>query len=101
MKYGESSFDILYLLFAIVSGCAILFRAKTKTDKLMGFAALILGCGDAFHLVPRVLNYFVDADFTVALGVGKLITSVTMTIFYILMYHIWLTVYGEDVTLQK
>ena len=24
MKYGESSFDILYLLFAIISGCVIL-----------------------------------------------------------------------------
>lgn len=96
MKYGESSFDILYLLFAIVSGCAILFRAKDKAEKMMGFAALILGCGDAFHLVPRVLNYFVDSDFTVALGVGKLITSVTMTAFYLLMYYIWRGVYGES-----
>ncbi|MBQ6411912.1 MAG: hypothetical protein IJI19_00345 [Ruminococcus sp.] len=96
MKYGESSFDILYLLFAIVSGCVILFRSRSKTEKMMGFAALILGCGDAFHLVPRVLNYFVDADFTVALGVGKLITSVTMTVFYLLMYYIWRDVYGES-----
>ena len=24
MKYGESSFDILYLLFAVISGCVIL-----------------------------------------------------------------------------
>lgn len=94
MKYGESSFDILYLLFAIVSGCVILFRAKDKAEKMMGFAALILGCGDAFHLVPRVLNYFVDSDFTVALGVGKLVTSVTMTVFYLLMYYIWRDVYG-------
>ena len=95
MKYGESSFDILYLLFAIVSGCVILFRSRSKTEKMMGFAALILGCGDAFHLVPRVLNYFVDADFTVALGVGKLITSVTMTVFYLLLYYIRRDVYGE------
>lgn len=96
MKYGESSFDILYLLFAIVSGCVILFRSRSKTEKMMGFAALILGCGDAFHLVPRVLNYFVDADFTVALGVGKLITSVTMTVFYLLLYYIRRDVYGES-----
>lgn len=95
MKYGESSFDILYLLFAIVSGCVILFRSRSKTEKMMGAAALILGCGDAFHLVPRVLNYFVDADFTVALGVGKLITSVTMTVFYLLLYYIRRDVYGE------
>ena len=90
MKYGESAFDILYLLFAITSGCLILRRAGNRTEKNMGFAALILGCGDAFHLVPRVLNYFVDADFTAALGIGKLITSVSMTVFYLLLYYIWL-----------
>ena len=52
-----------------------------------GLAALILGCGDAFHLVPRVLNYFVKGDFTAALGIGKLITSVTMTVFYLLFEY--------------
>ena len=56
MKYGESAFDILYLLFAITSGCLILRRAGNRTERYMGLAALILGCGDAFHLVPRVLN---------------------------------------------
>ena len=93
MKYGESAFDILYLLFAITSGCIILRRAGNRTEKYMGLAALILGCGDAFHLIPRVLNYFVDADFTAALGVGKLITSISMTVFYLLLYYIWLGYY--------
>ena len=88
MKYGESSFDILYLLFAIGSGLWMLRTAKDKTGKYMGCAALILGCGDAFHLVPRVLNYFSDADFTAALGIGKLVTSVTMTVFYVLVFYI-------------
>ena len=95
MKYGESTFDILYLLFAIVCGVLILRRARNRTERLMGLAALILGCGDAFHLVPRVLNYFVTADFTAALGVGKLVTSVTMTVFYVLLYYIWLGYYRE------
>lgn len=94
MKYGESTFDILYLLFAIVSGCVILLRARDRAGKLMGLSALILGCGDAFHLVPRVLNYFVEADFTAALGIGKLITSVTMTVFYVLLYYVWLLVFN-------
>lgn len=110
MKYGESSFDILYLLFAIISGVVILLRAKartaeaegrredakTRTTKLMGLAALILGCGDAFHLVPRVLNYFTDYDMTCALGVGKLVTSVTMTVFYVLMYYIWTSAFAGE-----
>ncbi|MDO5325860.1 MAG: hypothetical protein Q4G00_03955 [Clostridia bacterium] len=95
MKYGESTFDVLYLLFAIISGVIILRRARNNTEKAMGWAALILGCGDAFHLVPRVLNYFVEADFTAALGIGKLVTSITMTLFYVLLYYIWLGRYQE------
>ncbi|MBQ5756602.1 MAG: hypothetical protein IIV88_05030 [Erysipelotrichaceae bacterium] len=95
MKYGESSFDILYLLFAVISGCIILKKAKGTTEKYMGIAALVLGCGDAFHLIPRVLNYFTDADMTVYLGIGKLITSVTMTAFYYLLYYVWLGYYNE------
>ena len=96
MKYGESTFDVLYLLFAVISGILILRRARNRTERLMGWAALILGCGDAFHLVPRVLNYFVDADFTAALGIGKLVTSMTMTVFYVLLYYVWLGYYRQQ-----
>ena len=95
MKYGESTFDILYLLIAIVGGCLLLKKARNQNEKRMGMAVLILGCGDAFHLVPRVLHYFVNADFTAALGIGKLITSLTMTVFYVFMYKIWLAYYHE------
>ncbi|MCR4750382.1 MAG: hypothetical protein K5877_11395 [Lachnospiraceae bacterium] len=95
MKYGESTFDILYLLFAIISGVIILKQANGKTEKCMGIAALVLGCGDAFHLVPRVLNYFTDTDMTAPLGIGKLVTSITMTAFYVLLYYVWLGHYVE------
>lgn len=95
MKYGESTFDILYLLFAIISGCVIMIKAKNRVGRLMGLSALILGLGDAFHLVPRVLNYFSSRDMTAALGIGKLVTSVTMTVFYLLLYYVWLGFYGE------
>ena len=96
MKYGESLFDVLYLLFAIGSGILILRKADDDAKRYMGYACLVLGCGDALHLIPRVLNYFIDADFTKFLGVGKLITSITMTIFYVFMYYIWLEVYDEE-----
>ena len=95
MKYGESIFDIGYLIFAIVMGGLLMMR-KEKSSRYMGAATLILGFGDAFHLVPRVLNYFVNADYTTALGLGKLVTSITMTVFYILVYRIWLIVYEEE-----
>ena len=90
MKYGESTFDLIYLVFAIVLGVCILRRRRDAVGKLMGAAVLILGCGDAFHLIPRVLNYFVDRDFTAYLGFGKLVTSITMTVFYLLLYRLWL-----------
>ena len=84
----ESIFDICYLIFAISGGIVMLQRSKGKNSiRLFGVMSLILGCGDAFHLVPRVLNYWLDGDFTAALGIGKLVTSITMTIFYLLMEY--------------
>jgi len=95
MKYGESAFDIIYLAFAILIGILILVRRKDPCSRLMGCAVLILGCGDAFHLVPRILNYFTDSDLTAALGIGKLVTSITMTVFYLLMYLLWTHLTGK------
>lgn len=90
MKWGESSFDIAYLVIAVFLGVFMISKSKNKLGKIMGITTLVLGCGDAFHLVPRVLNYFVDYDFNMYLGVGKFVTSITMTVFYILMYYIYL-----------
>lgn len=84
----ESIFDICYLVFAIVSGILLLKNSKgRKHVRIFGIMTLLLGCGDAFHLVPRVLNYWTDGDYTAALGIGKLVTSITMTMFYILIEY--------------
>ena len=84
----ESIFDICYLVFAIASGILLLKKSKgRKYVRIFGIMTLLLGCGDAFHLVPRVLNYWTDGDYTAALGIGKLVTSITMTLFYILIEY--------------
>lgn len=93
MKWGESSFDIAYLIIAVILGIMMISKSKNKLGKLMGVTTLVLGCGDAFHLVPRVLNYFVEYDWTMWLGIGKFVTSITMTIFYVFMYYIYLENY--------
>ena len=56
-----------------------------------GLIAVLLGVGDAFHLVPRMwaLNTTGLAANAAALGFGKLVTSITMTVFYLMLYHIW------------
>ena len=96
MKYGESTFDVLYLVFAILTGIVILIRRRNGNDVLMGTASLVLGIGDAFHLVPRVLHYFIGKDLTWFLGFGKLVTSVTMTVFYILVFLLYKGVYNKE-----
>ena len=96
MKYGESSFDILYLLFAIVFGCILIIKHKDKTALLFGIVALVLGLGDAFHLIPRVISYFVGDELVFWKGLGKLVTSITMTIFYLLLEMARRQIKGDD-----
>lgn len=58
---------------------------------LFGIMAVVLGLGDSFHLVPRALalNTTGLESYTRSLGIGKLITSITMTIFYVILYYVW------------
>ncbi|MGY3663187.1 MAG: hypothetical protein ACXAHE_04855 [Roseburia sp. 1XD42-69] len=62
-----------------------------KQYRLFGIMAVVLGAGDAFHLVPRALALCTTGldNFTVALGMGKFITSITMTVFYVILYYVW------------
>lgn len=88
----ETIFDILYLSTVIALGVIMMKKSgDNKQYKLFGIMAVILGLGDAFHLVPRayaLLTTGLEAN-AAALGIGKLITSITMTIFYIILYNIW------------
>ena len=88
----ETLFDIFYLGTVIFLGTKMLKEGKNeKQYYLFGIMALVLGFGDAFHLVPRAiaLNTTGLDSFTRSLGFGKLITSITMTIFYLLLYYVW------------
>ena len=42
-----------------------------------------------------MLNYFADGDFSFWLGTGKLVTSITMTVFYVLLYHLHCLLYNQ------
>ncbi|MEG1761005.1 MAG: hypothetical protein RR251_03775 [Hydrogenoanaerobacterium sp.] len=88
----ETIFDIVYLSTVITLGILMIRNSKGRKQYfLYGIMAVILGCGDAFHLVPRALALCTSGleSYTAALGIGKLITSVTMTIFYVLLYYVW------------
>lgn len=88
---GETVFDILYLGFALLAGLTMLAKGTTPLVKKAGLMAALLGAGDAFHLVPRSYALWtagLEAN-TAVLGFGKFVTSITITIFYVILYHIW------------
>lgn len=88
----ETLFDIVYLITVVTLGVLMIRKGKqNKQYLLFGIMAVTLGLGDSFHLVPRAYALCTTGlqDYTVALGIGKWITSITMTIFYVILYYVW------------
>ena len=88
----ETLFDVVYLTTVIIIGLLMIKGSKgNKQYLLFGIMAVTLGLGDSFHLVPRALALCTTGleNYTVALGIGKFITSLTMTVFYVLLYYVW------------
>ena len=84
----ETLFDAVYLISVITIGILMIRGSKGNPQfRLFGWMAVVLGAGDSFHLIPRAVALCTTGleNFTVALGIGKWITSVTMTVFYVLL----------------
>ena len=89
---AETLFDIVYLVAGITIGVLMIRGCKGERQfRLFGWMAVVLGAGDAFHLIPRAFALCTTGleNYTAALGLGKWITSITMTVFYVLLYYVW------------
>lgn len=88
----ETLFDIVYLTSVLTLGIMMILKCKGNNQyRLFGIMAVVLGFGDAFHLIPRAYALCTTGldNYTSALGIGKFITSITMTIFYVILYYVW------------
>lgn len=88
----ETLFDAIYLSSVIILGLQMIIKGKNNQYvKLFGYMSVLLGFGDAFHLVPRSYALLTTGleSHAGALGFGKFVTSITMTIFYVILYRIW------------
>ena len=88
----ETVFDVVYLSTVTTLGVLMIRAARGRKQYLLfGIMAIVLGLGDAFHLVPRMiaLNTTGLEMHVVSLGIGKFITSITMTVFYLMLYYVW------------
>ena len=89
-------FDVFYdwlisaILFFIFSQGNMLFI-------LYGILTLTLCGGDAFHLVPRIIRAVRGSDEKIKrqLGIGLQVSSVTMTVFYIILMYVWKFTFPE------
>lgn len=94
----EAVFDIGYLTFDLIAG--ILFFAFSQGRILFilyGILTLTLCGGDAFHLLPRVKRALKGSNDRIRkqLGIGLQVSSITMTVFYILLLYIWKYIFCE------
>ena len=88
----ETLFDAVYLVTVITLGIIMIRKSGGRKQYLLfGIMAVTLGVGDAFHLIPRAVALCTTGldSYTAALGIGKFITSITMTVFYVLLYYVW------------
>lgn len=94
----EAVFDTCYLLFDLIAGMLFFaFSHGSPLFLLYGVLTWTLCFGDAFHLVPRVLRAVKGSNEKIErqLGIGLQISSITMTVFYILLLYIWKQTFYE------
>ena len=97
-QIGEAVFCIAYLMFDLIAAIVIFSNAGgSQVLNLFGVLTLVLGGGDAFHLVPRVITAFRGNSPKMEwwAGLGLMISSITMTIFYVLLFYIWKAIFPQ------
>lgn len=93
----EAVFDSAYLLSALFMGALLLIgQNRSELARLAGVMALVLALGDLFHLLPRILSVFTarEEPLYAAMGRGKQVTSITMTVFYLLLWKLGLMLFS-------
>ncbi len=101
-KLAEAIFDAVYLLLVWGLGFYYLATGESTTRLLWAGMCLVLAVGDSCHLIPRILVALKgdETRFKTALGRGKQIASITMSLLYILLWQAGLTAMNarSDVT---
>lgn len=89
----EVVFDLLYLLTVLVLGLLLLTSKENSLKQWYGVMALVLVAGDSFHLIPRIQTALLGENRRREqfLGRGKMLTSIGMTLFYLLLWQIGVT----------
>ena len=94
----EAIFDAAYLTFDLIAAMLFFIFSQGKTLFILyGILTLTLCGGDAFHLVPRIIRAVRGSNDKIKrqLGIGLQVSSITMTVFYIILMYIWKFTFPE------
>lgn len=92
----KSSFYIIFLGLSLFVSLRLLFRSRRSTsDLLLGLFVLVLGVGEGFHIVPRIIELFTGDTvlYSSAIEIGRVVSSsvilftYTLLIFFNRMYN--------------
>ena len=101
MKEFEFLFCISYLLFDLIAGIIFLTNSNEQIFLMYCILTFTLCFGDSFHLIPRIIRNAKGNSKRIEwwMNLGLIITSITMTIFYMILFYIWKTKYTKDVSI--
>lgn len=95
----EATFNIAYLISATIIAVVLFVSTNNSLIKILAAVmAFVLVIGDAFHLIPRILVVITNKEdrWRRPLGIGKQITSITMTIFYLILFQVGVLVFKTE-----
>lgn len=97
-KLTEVVFDTLYLVTVLIISSVLILNSNGTLTTMYGIMGFTLLLGDSFHLIPRIIksynNKYNNIDLYV--GIGKMTASITMTIFYVLLWHLGLIYFSVN-----
>lgn len=103
MRKVEIIFDLSYFILGTVMAIFLWkHQSSHSLNYLLFWASVCLIGGDLFHLVPRILSILNNGeDSTTNIwfklkSYGMLVSSITLTIFYVLLWQFGVTVFGVD-----
>lgn len=107
MNFGvffECLFDIVYLISVLTIGFIMVFtKDANKQYSLFAYMCILLGLGDCFHLIPRIISKFMNENekVTAAIGYGNAISSISMAFFYIIFMEFLAIRYNQKLTVIR
>ncbi len=92
----KSSFYIIFLVLALIVGIKMLINSKGNIlAMIFGLTILILGVGEGFHIVPRILEIFSSdiGTYGPMMETGRFISSISIIFVYLLLFDFWRVYY--------